>query len=164
MKAVWLVLLCVALGCQAAPLTVTEVIAADCVVLSDHTKVYYAGLCAPESESPWFTFCQEANVFLVDQKKVKIVVEPGDARSEGMAAYVYTPILVGDEMQYLFVNAEMAKFGFAKVPPVPPSAQYPERWQMLWNLQEQEAKPWKQGIWSGGKPREYKLPGKGKQR
>jgi endonuclease YncB( thermonuclease family) len=152
MKVVCLVLLCVALGCHAAPLAVVEVIAADCVVLSDHTKVYYAGLRAPEPENTWFTFCQEANVFLVGQKKVKIVVEPGDTRENGVAAYVYTPILVGDETQYLFVNAELAKFGFATVMPVPQPAQYPERWQMLWNLQEQEAKPWKQGIWSGGKP------------
>ncbi len=148
----WLIAL-VCTGCRTAALTVTEVVSVDTVVLSDGTTIRYAGLEGPPQESPWFEVCREANAYLVLNKKVELVVESGPSQGIGTHAYVYTPVVVDKKEKYLFVNAELAKFGLARVLPVPGSCQHKEHWQGLWNLQDQVAKPLKLGMWESDVPR-----------
>lgn len=136
------------LGCQVSKPTVTEVISADTVILSDGTKLRYAGLTAPQPQSHWFDDCRDANIYLVQDKTVEVVLEPELAQNGVALAYLYTPVIVGDKTQYLFVNAEIARFGFAYAQSVPKQCQHPALWQNIWNLQENEAKPLARGIWS----------------
>jgi endonuclease YncB( thermonuclease family) len=139
-------------GCVAFAPVVTQVLSADTVVLQDGTQVRYAGLEPPPKDSPWFPFCRDANAYLVSEKTVWIVPEPMLSQGTTVVAYVYTPIKVGKDWKYLFVNAEMARFGFAKVLPVPEDCQHKDLWQSLWDLQEGEAKPSRRGIWSPNQP------------
>jgi endonuclease YncB( thermonuclease family) len=64
-----------------------------------------------------------------------------------VVAYVYTPVQVEEKVRYLFVNAELARFGLARVHPIH-GCRHKDLWQSLWDLQEQEAKPNKRGVWS----------------
>ncbi|MBI4739756.1 MAG: hypothetical protein HY808_15755 [Nitrospirae bacterium] len=146
-----LTLLIVCLGCQITPQTVSQVLSADMVVLADGTKVRYAGSESP-LDGPWFAFSRDANAYLVQDKTVVCIVEPNLAQDEVVVAYLYTPILVDQETKYLFVNAELIKFGFAKALPPPKNLKHPELWQNLWDLQEEQAKPRQRGIWSGKPP------------
>ncbi len=146
----WILAICI--GCRISVPTVAEVVSADTIILSDGSKLRYAGLEVPASDNPWFAFARDANVYLVQEKTVQVIVEPNLAQSGITVGYVYTPVLIDKEVKYLFVNAEMARFGFAKVLPIPEKCQYKELWQSLWKLQEEEAKPFKRGIWSGSEP------------
>ena len=103
------------LGCKSSPLTVSQVISADTVVLSDGRKIHYAGLEAPEKNSPMFDFCRDANTYLVQDKPVQLTLEqnPGNpsevakdanVSNETVFAYIYTPIRVGEETKFLFVH------------------------------------------------------------
>jgi endonuclease YncB( thermonuclease family) len=62
-------------------------------------------------------------------------------------------VQVEDKTRYLFVNAELARFGLAEVHPIA-GCRHIDLWQSVSNLQEQEAKPNKKGIWSGVPPNE----------
>jgi endonuclease YncB( thermonuclease family) len=139
-------------GCVRSPLTVQKVVYADTVILNDGTHVQYAGLEGPSESNLWFHFCRDANAYLVQDRTVELIPELTLSPDGIIVAYVYIPILVGKETQYLFVNAEMVKYGFAKALPLPSNCHHKELWQSLWDLQEQEAKTWKQGIWSGKEP------------
>jgi endonuclease YncB( thermonuclease family) len=139
-------------GCQTSSPIVKEVISADTIILSNGKKIRYAGLTAPPKESTWFKLCKEANAYLVLNKTVQLTTEVDLSKDGIILAYLYTPVFVGKETKYLFVNAEMVRFGFAQALPVPPECKKKELWQTLWNLQEQEAKPLKKGIWSGKNP------------
>jgi hypothetical protein len=150
-KCLWF-LIFILVGCVRRPLTVREVISADTVILSDGTHVQYAGLEGPSENSLWFHFCRGANAYLVQDKTVELIPELTLSTDGIIVAYVYTPIIVGKGLQYLFVNADMVKYGFAKALPLPLNCQHKELWQSLWELQEHEAKPLKQGIWSEKAP------------
>lgn len=145
-------------GCQMAQPVVKEVVSADTVVLNDGTRLHYAGLAAPPKESKWFGLCRDANAYLVRDKTVKYLLEPGLSKDGEKLAYLYTQVLVGKETKFLFVNAEMVRFGFAFAQPPPKDCEHKALWQNLWDLQEKEARPLKRGIWSGNpssqKPKE----------
>ena len=150
----FLILLSLMTACQTKPLKVTDVVSADTIVLNDGRTIRYAGLEAPEQDHPWSKFCRDANRYLVQNKTVTIV-EEATLQDDVVLAYVYTPILTKKETQYLFVNAEMVRFGFSKALPVAPNCRHPELWKSLWQLQQQEAKPLKKGIWSGKSPQQF---------
>ena len=62
--------------------------------------------------------------------------------------YPQYPVLVNHrfgESQRIF--AELARFGFARVLPLPEHYTHPDLWRSLLDLQEQEAKPGKLGLW-----------------
>jgi endonuclease YncB( thermonuclease family) len=126
------------------------VTSADTIVLSNGIKVRYAGLESVPLSSPWFDICRKKNAYLVYGKRVVITEEPGLSQEGTAVAYVYTPIIVeGGQTKYLFVNAELVRFGYVKVLPVPATIKHKELWQNLWECMELEAKPLKSGIWSG---------------
>ena len=141
-------------GCRSA-LTVTRVLSADTIVLSDGSQVRYAGLTSPASTSPWHQFCREANAYLVQDKPVKITVEPAISKPDHLVGYVYTPVIVGKQTKYLFVNAELIRYGFALARPVPEQCRHPKLWRSLWQLQETEVRSQRRGIWSGKTPEQY---------
>ena len=135
-------------GCKSSPLTVTEVISGNTIVLSNGTKVQYAGLELQRKDHPSFTACRQANAYLVLNKTVHLVEEPLLSFEDVVVAYVYTPLIIKEETKYLFVNGELVRFGYAKVMPVEDKCQKQELWQSLLNFQEQEAKPQKLNLWS----------------
>ncbi len=140
-------LACCFLGCQTLPPVVSEIISGDTIVLSDGRKIRYAAIESPQKDSSWFDFCRDANVYLVQDKSVQLIMESSQTTPDAIFAYVYTPIQIGEETKYLFVNAELVRFGFAKVLPVPNDTAQKRLWESLWQLQESEAKPNQKGIW-----------------
>lgn len=132
---------------------VREVVSVNTIVLADGNKVRYAGLESLAAESPGFEFCRQANAYLVQSKEVWLIKEPSLTQDGTIVAYVYTPIIVEQQTKYLFVNAELVRFGFASVSPMPPKLKHKHLWQSLWDLQEQEAKRAKLGIWSKETPK-----------
>ena len=137
------------LGCQLSPQTVKEVISGDTVILSNGKKVHYAGLLAPEKEDEkWHGHSQRANEYLVKNKSVFLTEESNLSTDETIEAFVYTPVMIGNETKYLFVNAEMARYGFCKVTEINAKAKNKQIWKSLWDLQEMEAKKAKRGIWA----------------
>ena len=143
-----LTILCV--GCTRSSPIVKEVISADTILLDNGQKVHYAALECPEENTPLWEQTRQANAYLVEGKSVEMI--PEQNISEGaQEAYVYTLILVDKQKKYLFVNAEMVRFGFARVKPVQKNAREKALWENLWKFQEQEARPLKRGIWSGKK-------------
>lgn len=143
------------LGCHNSLPLVREVVSVNTIVLADGLKVRYAGLESLAAESPWFEFCRQANAYLVQSKEVWLIKEPSLSEDSTIVAYVYTPIIFEQQTKYLFVNAELVRFGFAKAlpVPVPPTLAHKHLWQSLWDLQEQEAKRAKAGIWSKETPK-----------
>ena len=132
-------------------------------MIGDHRKrnfingsqVRYAGVTAPAADSPWHQFCREANAYLVQDKPVKITVEPTISQPDRLVGYVYTPVMVGKQTKYLFVNAELVRYGFALANPPADQCRHPQLWQSLWQLQENEVRPQRCGIWSGQTPEQY---------
>ena len=141
-------------GCR-SPLTVSRVLSADTIVLDDGRQVCYAGMTAPAANAPWHRFSREANAYLVLNKVVKITVERQTSNPDRIIGYVYTPVIVGKQTKYLFVNLELVRFGLALAKPMPQSCQHPKLWQSLWQLQETKVRPQGRGIWSGKTPEEY---------
>jgi endonuclease YncB( thermonuclease family) len=128
------------------------VVSVNTIVLASGQKVRYAGLESLAAESPWFEFCRQANAYLVQSKKVLLLKEPSLSEEGTVVAYVYTPIIFAQQTKYLFVNAELVRFGFAKALPVPQTLFHKHLWQSLWDLQEQEAKRARLLIWSKETP------------
>lgn len=128
------------LGCQ-TNLTVKRVVSADTVILSDGTRVRYAGVVGPEPGSEFAEFARQQNAYLVENKVVRLVTEPALSTSETTVAYLYTPILVENREKYLFVNAELLRFGLVKAVPVPDDCRERKLWESLWAIADQEEMP-----------------------
>ena len=149
---IWILAIVFLVGCRSSLPRVTQVVSGDTVILDDGRKICYAGVAAPEKSSPemghWFEFCKGKNAYLVQNKSVKLVFEDGKGKDGATPAYVYSPVIVDKKTLYLFVNAEMVRFGYAKALPVPKQCLHKDLWQAIWNLQETEAKPMSIGIWA----------------
>ena len=147
MKYYILILTILCIACTSSSPIVKEVISADTILLDNDQKVHYAALECPEKNTPLWEYARQANAYLVEGKSVEIL--PEKKLFDGtLEAYIYTPVLVDKQKKYLFVNAEMVRFGFARVKPVAENAREKGLWENLWKLQEQEARPSKRGIWA----------------
>ena len=135
------------LGCQTQLPMVQTILSGTTVRLDDGRTVQYAGLESPAAGQPQADLSHDANQYLVWNKSVQLVIEPQMSPGDPLVAYVYTPVIVGTETKYLFVNAELARFGFARVLPLQEHCTHPDLWRSLLDLQEQEAKPGKLGLW-----------------
>jgi endonuclease YncB( thermonuclease family) len=136
MKKLLLLCCCCGLACQ-QPLIVKRIITSDTLELSNGDKIRYACLKCPEKDHPLYQEAVLANRYLLQDKKVKLEMEsplPGD-KDDTQRVYVYTPVKVGKENKYLFVNAELVLFGIAQV--VTPSGQV-KRKDLLESLQQVE--------------------------
>jgi micrococcal nuclease len=108
-------------------------------------KVRYIGVDTPETKDPRRPvgcFGEQASAFneqLVSGERVRLVrdVEPRD-RFGRLLAYVYR---VSDG---LFVNAELARLGYAKPMTIAPDVRFAERFATL----AREAREQRRGLWS----------------
>jgi endonuclease YncB( thermonuclease family) len=147
------------MGCQTSLPLVVQVLSVDTIVLQNGRKVRLAGVEGTKEGTAHFEFCRQANAYLVENKSVKFIEEKELSQRDMMVAYLYTPVIVsGKEQKYLFVNAELVRFGFAKAKPISEKCRYRDLWKNLLDLQEQEAKPLYRGIWSKGVMHEEKTP------
>lgn len=138
-------ILCV--GCTLSYPRVKEAISADTIILENGQRVHYAALECPEENTLLWEYARQANAYLVENKTIEFLAE--QSISDGtLEAYIYSPIFVDKQKKYLFVNAEMVRFGFARVKPVSENARQKALWENLYKLQEQEARPAKRGIWA----------------
>ncbi len=147
MKYYILILTILCIACTSSSPIVKEVISADTILLDNGMKVHYAALECPEDNTSLWEQARQANAYLVEGKSIEMIPEQNILESV-QEAYIYTPVLVDKQKKYLFVNAEMVRFGFARVKPVAENAREKGLWENLWKLQEQEARPSKRGIWA----------------
>ena len=108
-------------------------------------SVKYIGMDAPRRGEPFHKPATELNKKLVDGKKVRLVFDEQKIdRSGRFLAYVYVenPSAQGEE-KTLFVNQEMIKKGYAKVPDAIENTRYLEQFRSL----EAEARELRLGIW-----------------
>lgn len=139
-------------GC-AAPPVVTEVPSGDELVLSDGRRVKYAGVAAPRPGEPLFEESRAANQSLVQDRQIEILEaarQPEDPPSD-LAAFVYAPVQEGEKKRFLWVQGELALFGFVRVVPAPPGASHAELHQNLETL-EGQARSLERGIWAKPNP------------
>ncbi len=143
------VLLCLLSSSCGGLSMVQKVLSGDRVVLRDGRVIRYAGLQGPAPGDPWHDLARGANAYLVQDKVVELRIEPDIPGEEGeIVAFVYTPVSEGGKTRYLFVNAELVRFGLARATPIPEKAVHQVLWQNLLDLQEKEAKPLKRGMWA----------------
>lgn len=132
-------------GCTRS-LIVSKVLSGDTIELNTSEKIRYACLESPKEGEHLYRESLEANRYLVEGKKVELILEQVEGKEE-KHAYVYTPVFVDkDTVKYLFVNAELVLFGFARL--IPPSGKTQHE-DLLTNLRklEERARAQKHGIW-----------------
>ncbi|MBI4613836.1 MAG: thermonuclease family protein [Planctomycetes bacterium] len=120
------VLLPLIAGCAGSDL-VEEVRGGDVVVLGDGRVVRYAGVAAPAPGEPLFEEAREANRTLVLGRKVTLVLaREGENEAGEVLAFVYAPVEEAGKTRFLFVQGELALWGFVKVVRPPAASARPE--------------------------------------
>jgi micrococcal nuclease len=129
-------------GCSAPPATaaVIKVIDGDTIVIEGGYRVRYIGIDTPEIH-PRLEACGidawQANRRLVEGKRVRLEKDVSQTdRYNRLLRYVY--------VDGVFVNAELAKMGLARVKSYPPDTKY----QAYLEEVEVEARHAGRGIWA----------------
>jgi micrococcal nuclease len=133
-----LAILFLSLACQRPSGTarVIQVIDGDTIAIEGGYHVRYIGIDAPEKDEFCYLEAKQVNERLVAGKKVRLEKDISDEDRYGrLLRYVY----VDDT----FVNAEMARLGYAWAEAYPPDIKY----QVYLEAMEKEARQIKRGIW-----------------
>lgn len=128
-------------GCK-SEFRVAKVIDGDTIELTNGKRVRYIGIDTPERYPPrgpqyYGEEAKEANRMLVEGKKVRLEWDVIKRDKYGrLLAYVF--------VDTIFVNAELLRFGHAKVYFIPPNVRY----RTLFAKLEAEACSTQQGLWA----------------
>lgn len=99
-------------------------------------KVRYIGINCPEIDRPYGKKSREFNRKLVSNKRVKLLRDVRETDRYGrLLRYVY--------VKDIFVNAELVKYGYARVMTVPPDIKHSELFKRL----ERKARSKELGLW-----------------
>lgn len=137
-----------AAGCSSPPI-VREVHSATEFSLQGGRRYRLAGLAQLDADHPLAALCRERAAKLLLDRRVDLVEDPA-AEGEPPAVFCYTPIDVGEgQRRFLFVNAELALFGFARTSPPPANTPHASHYASLGQM-EAVARRAKAGLWGDG--------------
>lgn len=146
MRRASIALLCLLLaGCSSGPLVVSQIHSGVDFELRNGDRYRLAGLVPPPLDHELAETCRLRLAKLLLDREVELKLEPtGDGPRR---AFVYTPIDVDGVRRFLFVNAEMALFGWALPDERPAETEYGEHYDSVAAMVER-SRAAQQGLWS----------------